>query len=216
MVVVVALFGFAIGALDSWSGCGANAYMMGVGDDRLRRRTGVVVLFWVGLLFGAVPLYTALGILGNVAGISTVALVALTATAAGSAVWYLSGRRQIPFGMATRQANRYAAHSGPLGVVYLGQVLGLGIATEMSTPLVWSGVLFAVGLGAPASAAFGLGFGLGRSAPVIAGAVIGERVELSTAIDKMLVDLPARTRPVGFVVSCALALVAVNSVVGWF
>jgi len=45
----------------------------------------------------------------------------------------------------------------------------------MSSPLVWAGVLYAAVAGLPAAAFYGVGFGLGRSAPAVAAVPVYRR-----------------------------------------
>jgi len=53
-------------------------------------------------------------------------------------------------------------------LIYFGALLGVGVLTEMSTPLVWAGVVYSAAAGLPWAIMYGLGFGLGRSMPALA------------------------------------------------
>jgi hypothetical protein len=55
------------------------------------------------------------------------------------------------------------------GRVYFGGLLGLGVVTYMTTPLVYAMVLYASALHLPIAVLAGVGFGLGRSRPLLTG-----------------------------------------------
>jgi hypothetical protein len=84
------------------------------------------------------------------------------------------------------QANRAWAMSTRGGRVYFGYLLGLGVVTHMTTPLVYALLALSAAGGWQAGLALGLGFGLGRSLLAIAGAVLvdrgGDPGEVSTRI----------------------------------
>jgi hypothetical protein len=92
----------------------------------------------------------------------------------GSAAWHLSGRKGFRGDRRGVQANRQLVR-GAGGYAYFGALLGVGVITEMSSPLVWAGVLYSAVAGFSAAACYGLGFGLGRSSPVVAAIPVASR-----------------------------------------
>ena len=100
--------------------------------------------------------------------------------------WHLSGRVGFPFDRSGVQANRGWAMSTRLGRVYFGYLLGLGVITHLTTPLVYALLALSAAAGWQAALALGIGFGLGRSLLAVAGAVLvdrgGDPGEISTRI----------------------------------
>jgi hypothetical protein len=78
-------------------------------------------------------------------------------------------RRGFPGQNASYQANRDLAQSGLAGILYFGWILGLAVLTEVSTPFLYTGLTLAAAEGFRWAAAAGIGFGLGRSVPVLVG-----------------------------------------------
>jgi hypothetical protein len=85
----------------------------------------------------------------------------------GAGIWHVSGLVGFPGDRRGIQANKHLV-GGLTGRAYFGALLGIGILTEMSTPLVWTGVIYSMAAGIPAAPLYGMGFGLGRSAPAVA------------------------------------------------
>jgi cytochrome c biogenesis protein CcdA len=85
--------------------------------------------------------------------------------------WHVLGRPRFRFRRLGVQFNRAWVQRGPLGPVYFGALLGLGIVTELSTPLVYANLALAAANGVGWAIAAGAGFGLGRSVPPILGAL---------------------------------------------
>ena len=106
--------------------------------------------------------------------------------AALALVWHLRGHAGFPLDRSGVQANRAWAMSTRLGRVYFGYVLGLGVITHLTTPLVYALLALSAAAGWQVALALGIGFGLGRSLLAIAGAVLvdrgGDPGELSTRI----------------------------------
>jgi hypothetical protein len=64
-----------------------------------------------------------------------------------------------------RQIRREVAHHPRYGMVVYGAVLGVGVLTLVTTPLVWIGAVGVVSSGSPLiGLTYGVGFGLGRAA----------------------------------------------------
>lgn len=101
-------------------------------------------------------------------------------------VWHLRGRDGFPLDRSGVQANRAWAMSTRGGRVYFGYLLGLGVVTHLTTPLVYALLALAAASGWQIALALGVGFGLGRSLLAIAGALLVERAgdpgEVSTRI----------------------------------
>lgn len=126
--------------------------------------------FLLGAILGGSIFYTLLAVPGITLGPPRIAGFLPAAAGLAVCLWYLSGRRSVPFGRYGRQSNYHLAGRGRLGLVYFGALLALGVRTEMSTPFVWVGALFALTTTPVNALAYGVGFAVGRSAPVLAAA----------------------------------------------
>lgn len=120
--------------------------------------TGVIVSATLGFMLPQAVLYVAAGTLSVVA-----------------AAWHISGLRTFPGGRHDRHANRAWAHSGRVGQLYFGALMGAGLFTQMSTPLIYPTLLLSAAGSWKWVLAAGVGFGLGRSGPAVAGALLAER-----------------------------------------
>ena len=65
----------------------------------------------------------------------------------GALVWHVCGRHRIPWGRESVQARRPTAERGWPGLLYFGALLGVGLLTEMATPLVLAGAVMAAAQG---------------------------------------------------------------------
>jgi hypothetical protein len=127
------------------------------------RRYGQFVL---GACVAGGVFYGALGLLGAVMpGTSrTLASNVLGAGLLLGLLWHAFRGDQL-FPWPRRQIRREMAHHPRYGMVVYGAVLGVGVLTLVTTPLVWVGALGVVTSGSPiVGAVYGLGFGLGRAA----------------------------------------------------
>ena len=125
----------------------------------------------VGALVVYMPTTAALGAL-----VPQPALLALAvAGLAACLTWYLTGRRHFRGARAEHQANREWAFRGPLGQAYFGSLMGAGVLTQMTTPLVYASIFVAWSQGLVWALVAAVGFGIGRSAPAIAGAALARR-----------------------------------------
>lgn len=129
-----------------------------------------------------------------------------------SAYWHARGRYGFPLQRRGIQANR-ALVRGKAGPVYFGALLGAGFITEMSTPLVWAGALYAATSGITAAGGYGIGFGLGRSAPALAGIVLGPSItDYGSLAVRIVIDVRNRLRIVGVIGSLLGAWLTVHSI----
>jgi hypothetical protein len=101
--------------------------------------------------------------------------LAAAALAVFALAWHLRGGGGFPFDRSGVQANREWATSTRLGRVYFGYLLGLGVITHLTTPLVYALLALSAATGWQVALALGAGFGLGRSLLAVAGAVLVER-----------------------------------------
>lgn len=76
--------------------------------------------------------------------------------------------------------------SGPRGVLYFGAILGVGLLTDMATPLVYGGAALALNIGPGAALISGIGFGLGRSLPGWVAVVVGPLAPPSRVAVRMI------------------------------
>ncbi len=126
--------------------------------------------------------YATLSLLGATPTLRVFALVAAALLFGAAGFWHLAGLASFPLNRAGRQASRSRVQRGWLGVVYFGAVLGSGLMTAMATPLVYAGALVSAAAGPMGGMFYGLGFGLGRSAPAMVGAVVGSRGPEATEV----------------------------------
>ncbi len=144
--------------------------------------------------------YAVLGLIGGLVGRRLVMPVAAAAFVF-CFWWYARNLYRVPLGRSSVQANKSLVR-GWSGIVYFGALLGVGLLTEMSTPLVWTGALYSVAAGPAAAAAYGLGFGLGRSSPAIAGGFLGPRIRDHHRVGLfVIIDLRPRLRWAGLAAS---------------
>ncbi len=137
-------------------------------------RGRAAVLFNTGAVIAGALTYWTVGLLGLMPGHSLFLILALVLLLY-SAYWHAAGRSNVPMGRERFQARRDWVRRGRRGLVYFGAVLGVGLLTEMSTPLVYAGAALSAGTGGFRGLAYGIGFGLGRAMPAWAGAVVGQR-----------------------------------------
>lgn len=123
-----------------------------------------------------------------------------TGTVVFALAWHARGARTFIGSRSGRQASRRVAQQARFGRVYFGAVLGFGVLTYMTTPLVYAGWLYGAEVGLPLSLLIGAGFGLGRSRPLATGLVArGGLTPVGAA--ELFADLRAHHRLIG----CALA-----------
>lgn len=163
--------------------------------------------FTAAAVVSAAAWYGLLGAAGQLAGAGYVAPVVVAGYLYGL-WWHVRGRVVVPFGRASVQANRDLVRGTP-GLVYFGALLGNGLLTEMSSPLVWAGAGLALVAGPLAALGYGVGFGLGRSATALAGIPLGPHTtDLGHAAGFITVTLRRRLHPVGAVAALLGAVVA--------
>lgn len=151
--------------------------------------------------------YAALGEIGRLLGGRRLFGPAALAMLVGAAVWHGLGGRAVPFGRVGVQANRDLAFKGPWGIVYFGALLGIGLLTQMSTPLVYGGAVLSMASGAAGGFIYGAGFGLGRSLPALGAALRGTPEDPST-IARFFTESVPTVRWLGAsvaVIACVLA-----------
>ncbi len=138
--------------------------------------------------------YTLGAVLGGVASIGVISGVCAvlppvlrvgvaSAVTAYALAWHARGARTFGGSRSGRQANRRWAQQTRFGRFYFGAVLGFGVLTYMTTPLVYAGWLYAAAVGLPASLLAGVGFGLGRSRPIATGLAARGRMSPAGAAD---------------------------------
>lgn len=182
---------------------------MGAGGGRLRVRIQRLLPFFVGTVVSAVPTYWLVGLSGVLVPQTWRALTAAVLLFA-SAFWYLSGRTYLRFGRNGWQARREAAFKGSLGKLYFGFVLGIGLLTEMSTPLVWAGLGVAFALTPAQAALYGFGFAFGRSLVPISSTFFGSRVSVDEVGVLFVAKIRGHMRWVGSVVSTGIGLLVLG------
>ena len=166
---VLILAAAAAGVTGAWSPCGFSMVETLAPHGyagRLRTTLVACATFAAGALAGGVLTFGGLALLGDALGASSVAVAALIAlvAAAGEA----RGARIMP------QVRRQVPESWrrvlplPLAAGLYGVLLGLGFTTFILSFAVWALAGVSVALGDPALGVLvGLGFGVGRTLPVV-------------------------------------------------
>ena len=151
--------------------------------------------------------YGVSGVLGLAVPV-TIARTFVWLTAGVAVLWYISQRRVHTFALPGRQAVRKLAQRGVAGVFYFGAILGVGLVTEMSTPLVLCGVLSCVLAGPAYGVVYGLGFALGRSSPAFHGAIVKSAFSPGEIVERLYFS------KVGQRIAMALSVTALYAWVG--
>lgn len=147
-----------------------------------------------GAIMGGALLATLAGLLGALVP-ATATLAAAVIAATYSLWWHASDKPTFRGSRSGWQADREIAMRTRLGRVYFGGLLGFGIATYMSTPLVYTLSFYAAATHLPNALVAGVGFGLGRSRPIATGlrargglspAVIANRFAHPVGSDRVL------------------------------
>lgn len=99
-------------------------------------------------------------------------------------------------------------------MLYFGAILGVGLVTDMSTPLVYGGAALSLGIGPGAAVVYGLGFGLGRSVPGWIAVVVGANVSPSDVAVGMISAVHKFRWPGAAIAAMCLYFVLVAT--GWF
>ncbi len=161
--------GLVAGLTGAWSPCGfsmVDTLAPHGYAGRLRTTLVACVTFAAGALAGGVATFGGLALLGDALGAGSVAVAAAIALAA--AVGEARGARIVP------QVRRQVPESWrrvlplPLAAGLYGVLLGLGFTTFILSFAVWALAGVSVALGDPALGLLvGLGFGIGRTIPVV-------------------------------------------------
>lgn len=129
--------------------------------------------------------------------------------------WHWRGRGRFRFNRQSVQANKVLARRGQRGLVYFGGLLGVGLLTEMSSPLVWAGFVYAATSGIRAAAAYAVGFAFGRATPTLAAAAnVGADLPPGVIAPFIVVDLRRYTRWLGVATAALGGSAAVASSLG--
>ena len=136
-------------------------------------RVAVVSLFASGAALAGVLTYGGLALVGSAVHARLVVGVIAIGWFAFCLCWHAFGFVKVPLGRESIQANKQWARKGPRGLFYFGALLGIGLLTQMASPLVLAGAFVAASSGLWWAVAYGLGFGAGRSVPVLSGAISG-------------------------------------------
>lgn len=152
------------------------------------------------------------GLLGVVGAASRGILLPVAAACyALCLIWHARSGVSMSFWRRSIQANR-ALVRGARGLLYFGALLGIGIFTEVATPLVWAGAFYSLAAGIPGGLLYGTGFGLGRSAPALAAVFVARRdVDYGAIADLIVVRLRQPLRYVAFLAALAGVCVAAAS-----
>lgn len=182
--------------------------MSGVSEASLRGERAL--LFTCGAVVAGASLYAIVGIAGLVPGARSFLLALGIALALLSSLWHLSGRDSFRGDRQRFQAKRSWVNRGRAGLFYFGAVLGVGLLTEMSTPLVYAGAALAAASGPLAAAAYGVGFGLGRSVPPWVAVAMGDRA-VPAVVGLAFIENGHRLRWLGALTGGSASLIALGS-----
>src|SRR5689334_4272912 len=210
-MVEVTLIALALvaGVTGAWSPCGFSMVeTLAPAGYAGRMRTTVVACttFAVGALVGGVITFGGLALVGSWLGAAAPAVAALIALAA--AAGEARGARIVP------QVRRQVPESWrrvlplPLAAGLYGVLLGLGFTTFILTFAVWALAGVSVALGDPALGLLvGLGFGVGRTLPVVILAPLA-MTERGAAAHAAMAERPAILRTLRAADAAALAACA--------
>jgi hypothetical protein len=175
----------------------------GGGGRLLRNLLGAVVFTSAASGAGALT-YAGFGALGDYLATGPALGLLAAAVLVGSAFWYGKGGGHVPFGRQGVQSHRDLAGRGWLGLMYFGGLLGVGLLTQMSTPLVWAGVFVSLYKGPGWAFVYGIGFGVGRAIPVWVVAFLRGRF-IPAELTAYLISNSRRLRWVGLATTLAAA-----------
>lgn len=125
-------------------------------------------------------------------------------------MWHAFGYSTFPGDRHGWQAHRERALLTRSGRLYFGMLLGLGVFTRMTTPLVYA-LILAVATSAPAALAVvaGVGFGFGRSIPAFVGVIANAASRDALALNQWILTRSRFDRMAGIATGSALALLLV-------
>jgi len=86
-----------------------------------------------------------------------------------SLLWHLRGSLSFPGNRVSMQVDRERTFYTPTGRFYFGAVMGVGLLTHMTTPLVYVFVLLTPSMSYVQALVIASGFATGRSIPILAG-----------------------------------------------
>jgi hypothetical protein len=204
--------GLIAGVTGAWSPCGFSMVdTLAPQGYAGRMRTTLVacVTFAAGALAGGVATFGGLALLGQALGAGGAAAIAVAAAVAlAAAAGEARGARIVP------QVRRQVPESWrrvlplPLAAGLYGILLGLGFTTFILTFAVWALAGVSVALGDPALGLLvGLGFGLGRTLPVVILAPLA-MTERGAAAHAAMAERPAILRTLRAADAAALAACA--------
>ncbi|MBO0822939.1 MAG: hypothetical protein J2P27_03650 [Actinobacteria bacterium] len=136
-------------------------------------RVAAVSLFTLGAAVAGVLTYGGLALVAAAFDARFVVRVLAIAWIAFCLCWHAFGFVKVPLGRESIQANKQWARKGAGGLFYFGALLGNGLLTQMTTPLVLGGALAAASSSVWWALLYGAGFGAGRSLPTFSGAMVG-------------------------------------------
>jgi hypothetical protein len=170
------------------------------GGGRLLARVKGAAAFTVGAALSAGLVYGGLGAVGGLLGGPRVFGPAAAILLGWSGIWYLRGGGHVPFGRPGVQAKRALVTRGYIGLSLFGAILGVGLLTEMSTPLVQAGCGLALAQQPLFGLCYGMGFGLGRSTGPWIGALAPRRLSMQSLAQPFL-DWKANSRWLGLILT---------------
>lgn len=156
---------------------------MALGGRDLLKRCRASAAYSLGAVLGGCCLATLGGAVGALMP-SGVSMSVAVLAAVYSLVWH--GRDRLVFrgSRSGWQADRRLATETAFGRLYFGGILGFGIATYMTTPLVYALAAYAAAVRLPVALLAGVGFGLGRSRPVLTGLRARGRLSPAAVADR--------------------------------
>jgi hypothetical protein len=174
------------------------------GGGRLRNRIVTALLFAGGAAFVGAATHGLWGSLGAMIPFSLAVAIAFS-LALASLVWYVRRSAIFPFSRQGAQANREWARSRPFGPLYFGGVMGIGLLTAISTPLVYVGVATSIALGSFWGLLYGGGFGIGRAVPAFVGSLVGGRLSPTKVANDISIEFQSRARSAGLLIILPIA-----------
>jgi hypothetical protein len=201
---------FVTGIAGTWSPCGLS--MIETINGPRQRMWLCCVTFAVGALAGGTATFGGLSVLGSLAGVGGLVLVAILGVAA--AIADVRGRPIVP--QIRRQVPEHWRRVLPLPLATLlyGVLLGLGFTTFVYAVALWALAGIAFVLASPSTGVLvGLAFGAGRALPICVLAPVAHRRLARNVVDAMA-QRPIVLSVVRRLAAACLVVVAASALVG--
>jgi hypothetical protein len=167
------------------------------GGGRLLRRISAAAVFTGAAVATGALTNLGWGLLGEIGRLDALWFALAFVLLVASVAWYAKRGITFPFARQGAQANREWARWPAFGLFYFGGLMGIGILTAMSTPLVYAGVAMSLALGPLWGVLYGAAFGIGRSIPAFVGAALGPSIVPESVASGISIRFQSEARVIG-------------------